>query len=89
MTAVAEIQFADYIFPAFDQIVNESAKVPLPSGNEFDVGGLVFRYALWRRYRWRPLSLQSPEAILPRHGIKRVVLRNPEQSQRPAVGVNS
>jgi len=22
-TAIAEIQFADYIFPAFDQIVNE------------------------------------------------------------------
>jgi 2-oxoisovalerate dehydrogenase E1 component beta subunit len=25
-TAIAEIQFADYIFPAFDQIVNEAAK---------------------------------------------------------------
>ena len=24
--AIAEIQFADYIFPAFDQIVNEIAK---------------------------------------------------------------
>lgn len=24
--AIAEIQFADYIFPAFDQIVNEAAK---------------------------------------------------------------
>jgi 2-oxoisovalerate dehydrogenase E1 component beta subunit len=23
---IAEIQFADYIFPAFDQIVNEAAK---------------------------------------------------------------
>jgi 2-oxoisovalerate dehydrogenase E1 component beta subunit len=25
-TAIAEIQFADYIYPAFDQIVNEGAK---------------------------------------------------------------
>lgn len=25
-TSIAEIQFADYIFPAFDQIVNEAAK---------------------------------------------------------------
>ena len=25
-TAIAEIQFADYIFPALDQIVNEAAK---------------------------------------------------------------
>ncbi len=25
-TSIAEIQFSDYIFPAFDQIVNEAAK---------------------------------------------------------------
>ena len=34
---IAEIQFADYIFPAFDQIVNEAAKFRYRSGNEFDV----------------------------------------------------
>uniref|UniRef100_A0A7S1M1F2 3-methyl-2-oxobutanoate dehydrogenase (2-methylpropanoyl-transferring) n=1 Tax=Neobodo designis TaxID=312471 RepID=A0A7S1M1F2_NEODS len=40
---VAEIQFADYIFPAFDQIVNEAAKLRYRTGGQFDCGGLVFR----------------------------------------------
>jgi len=42
-TAIAEIQFADYIFPAFDQIVNEAAKFRFRSGNQFDCGGLTIR----------------------------------------------
>ena len=40
---MAEIQFADYIFPAFDQIVNEAAKYRYRSGNEFNCGGLTIR----------------------------------------------
>eukprot|EP01059_Diplonema_ambulator_P030578 TRINITY_DN5297_c0_g1_i1.p1 TRINITY_DN5297_c0_g1~~TRINITY_DN5297_c0_g1_i1.p1 ORF type:complete len:363 (+),score=88.81 TRINITY_DN5297_c0_g1_i1:76-1164(+) len=40
---VAEIQFADYIFPAFDQIVNEAAKYRFRSGGQFNCGGLTFR----------------------------------------------
>ncbi|KAG0370735.1 hypothetical protein BGZ54_004473 [Gamsiella multidivaricata] len=36
-TAIAEIQFADYIFPAFDQLVNEAAKYRYRSGGEFNV----------------------------------------------------
>ena len=32
---VCEIQFADYIFPAYDQIVNEIAKLRHRSGGEF------------------------------------------------------
>lgn len=42
-TAIAEIQFADYIFPAFDQIVNEAAKYRYRSGNQFNCGGLTIR----------------------------------------------
>ncbi|KAJ3513747.1 hypothetical protein NLJ89_g2772 [Agrocybe chaxingu] len=42
-TAIAEIQFADYIFPAFDQIVNEAAKIRYRSGGSFNVGGLTIR----------------------------------------------
>ena len=40
---IAEIQFADYIFPAFDQITNEAAKMRFRSGGLFDSGGLTIR----------------------------------------------
>ncbi|KAG6877027.1 hypothetical protein C0993_010960 [Termitomyces sp. T159_Od127] len=42
-TAIAEIQFADYILPAFDQIVNEAAKIRYRSGGQYNVGGLTIR----------------------------------------------
>jgi 2-oxoisovalerate dehydrogenase E1 component beta subunit len=47
MRPVAEIQFADYVYPAFDQLVNEAAKVRYREGTnwrdtDFD-GGLVVR----------------------------------------------
>ncbi|KAI4381296.1 hypothetical protein MLD38_007379 [Melastoma candidum] len=38
---MAEIQFADYIFPAFDRIVNEAAKFRYQSGNQFNCGGIL------------------------------------------------
>src|ERR1700739_3875168 len=31
---VAEIQFVDYILPAYDQLVSEGARLPYPSGRE-------------------------------------------------------
>lgn len=40
---IAEIQFADYIFPAFDQLVNEAAKYRYRTGGTFNVGGLTVR----------------------------------------------
>jgi 2-oxoisovalerate dehydrogenase E1 component beta subunit len=42
-TAIAEIQFSDYIFPAFDQIVNEAAKYRYRSGGQFECGKLTIR----------------------------------------------
>lgn len=42
-TAIAEIQFADYMFPAFDQIANELAKFRYRSGNEWDAGPTTIR----------------------------------------------
>jgi len=44
MKPVAEVQFADYVFPAFDQIVNEAAKYRYRSGNTgVHCGGLTIR----------------------------------------------
>ena len=44
MKPVAEIQFADYVYPAFDQFVNEAAKWRFREGNTGgNVGGLVVR----------------------------------------------
>jgi len=44
MRPVAEIQFADYVYPAFDQLVNEAAKFRYRDGNEGrHVGGLTVR----------------------------------------------
>lgn len=45
-TTIAEIQFGDYIFPAFDQIVNEAAKYRYRSGGQFGCGSLTIR-ATW------------------------------------------
>ncbi|GAA0294627.1 alpha-ketoacid dehydrogenase subunit beta [Sphingomonas oligophenolica] len=74
---VAEIQFADYIFPAFDQLVSEAARLRYRSGGQF----------------WAPITVrspygggifggqthsQSPEAIFAHiTGLKTVIPSNP------------
>ncbi|MEA1648595.1 alpha-ketoacid dehydrogenase subunit beta [Nitrospirillum sp. BR 11164] len=74
---VAEIQFADYILPAFDQLVSEAARLRYRSGGEF----------------WAPITVrspygggifggqthsQSPEAIFAHvTGLKTVIPSNP------------
>ncbi|KAL8471379.1 hypothetical protein ACS0TY_028873 [Phlomoides rotata] len=61
--AVAEIQFADYIFPAFDQIVNEAAKFRYRSGNQFNCGGLTIRTPYGAVGHGGHYHSQSPEAF--------------------------
>jgi 2-oxoisovalerate dehydrogenase E1 component beta subunit len=44
MKPVAEIQFADYVYPAFDQLVNEAAKLRYRAGStNMHAGSLVVR----------------------------------------------
>lgn len=63
-TAIAEIQFADYIFPAFDQLVNEAAKYRYRSGGQFNCGGLTIRTPCAAVGHGGHYHSQSPEAFL-------------------------
>ncbi len=79
---VAEIQFADYIFPAFDQLVNETAKFRYRSGNLFNVGGLTLRTPYGGGISGGLYHSQSPEAYFAHTpGLKIVVPRNPHQAK--------
>ncbi|OQR94235.1 2-oxoisovalerate dehydrogenase subunit beta, mitochondrial precursor [Thraustotheca clavata] len=81
-TAIAEIQFADYIFPAFDQIVNEAAKFRYRSGNQFDCGKLTFRTPYGAVGHGAHYHSQSPEAYFAHTpGLKVVMPRNPTQAK--------
>lgn len=75
---IAEIQFADYIFPAFDQIVNEAAKYRYRSGGTFDVGNLTFRAPCGAVGHGALYHSQSPEAYFAHTpGLKVAIPRGP------------
>src|SRR2546429_9549122 len=61
-TPVAEMQFADYSYPAFNQIVNEIAKVRYRSNGDFACP-LVIRAATGGGVRGALYHAQSPEAF--------------------------
>jgi 2-oxoisovalerate dehydrogenase E1 component subunit beta len=58
---VAEIQFADYIHPAFDQLVNEAAKIRYRTGGDWGCP-LVVRAPTGAVYPGGPYHSQSVEA---------------------------
>jgi 2-oxoisovalerate dehydrogenase E1 component beta subunit len=81
-TAIAEIQFADYIFPAFDQIVNEAAKYRYRSGGQFDVGSLTIRAPYGAVGHGALYHSQSPEAYFAHTpGLKVVMPSNPIEAK--------
>uniref|UniRef100_A0A5S6Q9R1 Pyruvate dehydrogenase E1 component subunit beta, mitochondrial n=1 Tax=Trichuris muris TaxID=70415 RepID=A0A5S6Q9R1_TRIMR len=81
-TAIAEIQFADYIMPAFDQIVNEAAKFRYRSGDLFNCGGLTIRAPCGAVGHGGLYHSQSPEAFFAHApGLKIVVPRGPYEAK--------
>jgi 2-oxoisovalerate dehydrogenase E1 component beta subunit len=79
---VAEIQFSDYIFPAFDQIVNETAKWRYRSGGQFTCGTLTIRTPYGGGIAGGLYHSQSPEAFFAHiPGMKVVIPRNPRQAK--------
>jgi len=59
---IPEIQFADFIFPAFDQIVSEAAKYRWRSGGEYSVP-MVIRTPVGGGIRGGLYHSQSPESL--------------------------
>jgi pyruvate dehydrogenase E1 component beta subunit len=74
---VPEIQFADFIFPAFDQIVNEVAKYRYRSGGQYACP-MVIRTPYGGGIRGGHYHSQSPEThFIHTAGLKVVVPSNP------------
>jgi len=74
---VAEIQFADYIYPGFDQIVSELARLRHRSCGEF-FSPVTIRTPCGGGIRGGQTHSQSPEAIFAHiSGIKTIMPSNP------------
>jgi 2-oxoisovalerate dehydrogenase E1 component beta subunit len=78
---VVEIQFADYIYPATDQLVSEAARLRYRSGGEF-TAPLTVRSPYGGGIFGGQTHSQSPEALFTHVcGIKTVVPSNPSDAK--------
>ncbi|MFC1641363.1 alpha-ketoacid dehydrogenase subunit beta [Myxococcota bacterium] len=81
LVPVVEIQFADFIWPAFDQIVNELSKYRYRSGGEYSAG-LVIRAPVGGGIRGGHYHSQHPEAPFAHTaGLKVVCPANPHDAK--------
>lgn len=81
-TPIAEIQFADYVYPAFDQIVNEAAKYRYRTGSTWHCGSLTIRMPSGAVGHGGLYHSQSPEAFFTHcPGLNIVVPRGPVQAK--------
>ncbi|KAL4807978.1 thiamine diphosphate-binding protein [Aspergillus unguis] len=83
MKPVVEIQFADYVWPAFDQIVNEASKFRYREGlTGANLGGMVIRMPCGGVGHGALYHTQSPESLfchIP--GFRVVMPRSPSQAK--------
>jgi 2-oxoisovalerate dehydrogenase E1 component beta subunit len=81
LVPIPEIQFADFIYPAYDQIVSELAKFRYRSGGEYPAK-LVIRTPVGGGIRGGHYHSQSPEAIFIHvPGLKVVCPSNPHDAK--------
>ncbi len=81
LVPIPEIQFADFIFPAFDQIVSELAKFRYRSGGEYPAS-MVIRTPVGGGIRGGHYHSQSPEAyFIHTPGLKVVCPSNPHDAK--------
>src|SRR5208283_2408412 len=74
---VAEIQFADYVYPGYDQIVSEAARLRYRSGGEF-FAPIVIRMPCGGGIFGGQTHSQSPEALFTHvAGLKTIIPSNP------------
>src|SRR5450755_4138629 len=77
LRAVAEIQFADYVYPGYDQIVSEAARLRYRSGGEFSAP-IVIRMPCGGGIYGGQTHSQSPEALFTHvAGLRTVMPSNP------------
>ena len=78
---VAEIQFADYMYPAYDQIVSEAARLRHRSACEF-TSPLVIRMPCGGGIFGAQTHSQSPEALFTHVcGLKTIIPSNPHDAK--------
>ena len=82
MRPVAEIQFADYIFPAFDQLVNEAAKFRYRDGAGGRAAAMTLRMPCGAIGHGALYHSQSPESLFTHvPGLRVVMPRSPIQAK--------
>lgn len=80
--SIPEIQFTDYILPAFDQIVNEAAKLRYRCGGSWDCGKLTIRTPCAAVGHGALFHSQSNEAFFAHApGLVLVTPRSPETAK--------